>query len=163
MDLSYLENRPYAPGRSDCFTVVRDFYREVMGLELRAYAAPEDWPLHAGFDLITQGLDYEGFQRVNAGLGQCRFGFVLAMDLYQLGNLNHLAVYVGQNRILHQSRNGISTIEDYSPAYRRMTRGMYRPPRYEQWCESRSGLLLETLPAYQQQRLLKTREELQHD
>lgn len=160
MDLAYLCDRPYEPGIQDCFTLVRDFYDDVMGVALRPYAAPDDWALHQGLDLISRGLEAEGFTRINAGLGQCRFGYVLVMDLYQLGNLNHVAVYVGRNQILHQARNGRSQVEELSPLYRRMARGMYRPPRYEQWCESRSGLLLETLPAYQQQRLLQSAREV---
>ncbi|WMC09502.1 NlpC/P60 family protein [Oceanimonas pelagia] len=158
MDLSYLEGRPYDPGRQHCLTLVAEFYREVMGLNPRNYANPEGWPLQPDFDLIAEGLEAEGFELINGGLNSCRFGYLLALDIYHVGRINHLAVYVGQNKVLHQSRNRVSVIEEISPVMRRLVRGMYRPPNYEQWCESRSSLLLETLPLYQQQRLVKAQE-----
>lgn len=159
MDLTYLEGRPFIPGRQHCLTVVTDFYDEVMGLKIRRYACPEDWPYHAGFDLLMEGVLAEGFEPVSGGLNTCRFGYLLVMDMYHLGSPNHLAVYVGDNKILHQAHNGESAIETIRPALRRLMRGMYQPPNYERWCESRSGLLLETLPLYQQHRLLKLQEQ----
>lgn len=122
-----LLNRPYVEGKDDCYGLVRDYYRMNYGFELPNYARPGDFA-HAGLDLITGNLLEEGFRIVEVPLSNLDVGDGLLMQINGSPLVNHVAVYVGNNMILHHLYQGVSKEEDYSLRWKSRTVTVVRHP-----------------------------------
>jgi len=96
-----LLGRPYIRGYWDCYTAVRDWYRE-HGVQLRYYFPPED-DAYFNFDLIEKNYANEGFYEIPLNKAQ-------PGDCYCFGTLKgtvivHCAVYIGDNTVFQHARN----------------------------------------------------------
>lgn len=100
--------RPFVWGKSDCFTLAQDIYRENYGIELTNYARYEGWE-YDGNDWFTEYFEREGFRSVpyTNVYKEVREGDVLLMAIYNTsqgrgsGVANHCAVYVGNGLMAH--------------------------------------------------------------
>lgn len=112
--------RPFKFGITDCYTMVRDFYKKEFGIELRNYARYdkfwEDESLYAKF-----------FQKE---------GFKLVDDSFELGDIIfvalgasvacHAAIWIGNGKILHHVQNRLSAIDRYDTIWKNWTVGVVR-------------------------------------
>ena len=101
-----LEGRPFVFGVDDCYSLVRDWYREALGLVL------PDFVRRPGFwrDGETPHLDHlqkAGFELV---VGDLRVGDVILMRI-KSQTPNHCAVYLGRDQILHHLPGRLSRRE----------------------------------------------------
>jgi cell wall-associated NlpC family hydrolase len=107
-DVPYV-GRPYIPNVHDCYTLAQDYYRREFGLVLGSYENIEDWWLK-GENFLADYYEKEGFERVS---GEPATGDAM---LIQSGAKvpNHVAIYVGDDRILHHSRSRLSKHDTYA-------------------------------------------------
>lgn len=113
-----LLGREFVWGVQDCWSLARQWYAEAWFLELR------DWPrptLQADFDASpTFDCSWQETGFVEVDRDDIQFGDLLLMSLLSPG-LNHCAVYVGQQMILHHVPGRLSTKDIYGGYYQKNT------------------------------------------
>lgn len=92
-----LEGRQFIHGVNDCYSVVRDWFRQERGIDLPNYPRQIDW-WDNGQDLYSENFAKAGFVEIPASqatVGDCA--------LFQVKSpvINHAAVITGPNTILH--------------------------------------------------------------
>lgn len=120
------EGRPFVYGVSDCMTLVCDYYRHELGIDIvegerRHWGW---WTARADGSALIDWWDRQGFIRVDSP----RQGDVILMSL--LTDVpNHAAIYVGDSRILHHpSAGNLSRVEMYGHYWRSRTHSILRHP-----------------------------------
>lgn len=92
-----LIGRPFVHGVTDCWSLVRDFYKQEYNIHLRDYEREDEWWMK-GQDMYIENLDEEGFIEITRE--QLQIGDVLFMQL-ESPVTNHAAVLVDDGIILH--------------------------------------------------------------
>ena len=115
--VSELLGRPFVYGVHDCYSLVLDYYRKELGITLKHY--PRDdrfgwWK--AGQDLYTERCAACGFVVVD----EPGAGDVVLMQV-ESPVANHLAVYLGDNLILHHLVNQLSRRDVYGGYWQKHT------------------------------------------
>jgi proteasome lid subunit RPN8/RPN11 len=105
-----LIGRDFVFGIYDCENLISDYYLQERGIELPKYPRSSDelvWD-KAGWDWIDKEYERAGFVEVK----QPEIGDVIAMSIgaNALG-INHLAVYLGDDKFIHQLSGRKSNIE----------------------------------------------------
>ncbi len=91
--------RPFRHGVSDCYELIRDFYKEVHGISLMN--VPRDWEWwHKGGDLYSLGFEKAGFHEVS--LEEVLPGDVFLASVAS-DKTNHGGIYLGNGLILHHT------------------------------------------------------------
>lgn len=112
--------RHFRFGITDCYTIVRDFYKNEFGITLRNYARYdkfwEDESLYLKF------FKNEDFFLVEDEL---QFGDLILVAL-GASVACHAAVYIGNGKILHHVQNRLSTIDNYRGLWKNMTVAVIR-------------------------------------
>lgn len=119
-----LSGRPFIWGEADCFSVVRDYYRQKRGVYLGDYDRDETFE-HAAESAIVQHIAAEGFSYVP------KDGVILVDDVLLFRTPgssypHHLAVVVGPNQILHHRRQQLSGVDALDGAWLRRLAGVLR-------------------------------------
>ncbi|MDR1351493.1 MAG: C40 family peptidase [Zoogloeaceae bacterium] len=119
-----LIGRQFHHGVLDCFTLVRDYYRE-LGIELPDVKHEDDWWLH-GKDLYRDHLELAGF--VVIGDGNCRDMRIHDGLLLQVSSPvpNHAAVLVEGGQILQHCQGRLSSRNVYGGYWRDHTTHVLR-------------------------------------
>jgi cell wall-associated NlpC family hydrolase len=95
---SPLEGRRFSHGASDCYGLIRDYYRMVLGISLRDYPRDFEW-WNKNEDLYSQNFAREGFFEISEN--ELKEHDCILFK-YHSPVVNHAAVYVGDGDILHQ-------------------------------------------------------------
>ena len=112
-ETSYI-GRTYIFGVRDCFTLARDFYRKEFGIDVsftpEGYPEFSDWQ-YRGLSLLSDNYEKAGFRKlINE---EPVYGDIF---LIQIGSANipdHVAVYLGNDKILHHCSSRLSTVDIY--------------------------------------------------
>lgn len=112
-----LVGRPYCYGVLDCYTLVVDYYRRELGIELPHFDEPFGW-WERGEPVFESHLDEAGFVIVE---GPPRQHDALLLDFGAKGNATHCAVYLGDDLILHHCVNRLSSRDVYGRLYQQQT------------------------------------------
>ena len=128
MKLKYenLLNKPFEPNEEDCFTMVMDFYDQNFGIKIPNFARPNNWNADE-LDLIKMMYPKAGFKIADDDFNELRPADVLAISVSST-NANHLAVYIGDNEIIHHTFGTNSTKETLRPFWRMSTLYILRHP-----------------------------------
>ncbi len=124
--------RPFVSGLFDCGVLVKDYYKYELNINFQDF----DFPGRNSKDLITyiknNNLDYSNLLE-NFIISQGGFKVkepkkhdVLLIQLTYPDFPLHLAVYLGDDKILHHIGHQNSRIEYYNTYYRKMTKGIFR-------------------------------------
>lgn len=110
-----LIGRTFAHAVLDCYSLIRDYYRQELGIELMDFKRREEWWLK-GDNLYLQGFGEAGFIEADP----MREHDVLLM---QIGSpvINHAAIYIGNNQILQHCAGRLSSRDVYGGGWRRAT------------------------------------------
>lgn len=118
-----LIGRPWAHGTDhDCYGLIRAWYRQERGIELPRY--PHDWHWwETGDDLYLKHYADAGFEAVRDGTLQV--GDVILMQI-QARQINHGAIYLGDDRILHHLYGRLSGVDVWGGYWRERARLVVR-------------------------------------
>jgi proteasome lid subunit RPN8/RPN11 len=114
-----LIGREWVWGVSDCWTLVRDWYKEEMGLELPDWERPASLLEFHGAPMFERCFADAGFE--DHGINEPEHGDLIFMQLNGSPGLNHVAVYVGEQRILHHLRGRLSSRDIWGGYYQKNT------------------------------------------
>lgn len=122
-----LVGREWAWGSHDCYGLIRDGFRTYTGIELPDYR--RDWLFwRRGEDIITSRISANGFHQLPLGSPprHCDiFGLSINSDV-----INHLALFLEPDRILHQLYRQLSVRELYAGPWVENTRLHLRHERF---------------------------------
>ena len=117
-----LLGRPFVWGVFDCFTLVRDYYRETFGILIDDFGG---YPSNAeldGMDLYRTRFEAAGFVEVPTPSEHD----VLLLQLPPAQDASHAAIYLQDETILHHLRGRLSMRQPYGSAWREATRKILR-------------------------------------
>ena len=118
-----LLGRPWVWGVTDCWSLVRDWYKQEKNIILRDWdrpTTPEEFLKNPMFQLSAEDT---GFRMLSA-TEKLEVGDLLFMSIMSSG-LNHVAIYLGDN-VLHHLTDRLSCREPYSEWLFKCTGGRYR-------------------------------------
>lgn len=116
--------RQFNLGKTDCYTLVRDYYLREFEIELPNVARPNDFWDH-GLDLYSKHYAKAGFTLLDVMPHEWKRGDVVLMAIMS-SIPNHAAVIVEPGKILHHLYGRLSMIEPYRGIWRNTTTGVYR-------------------------------------
>jgi cell wall-associated NlpC family hydrolase len=127
MELKYenLLGKPWKINEVDCFSMVRDFFKQNFDIDIENIARPNNWDADV-LDLITLSYPRSGFEIMH-NWDDLRPADVLC-TAFNSSNPNHFVIYVGDNKIIHHRFGMNSTEETYRPAWRAVTGYVLRHP-----------------------------------
>ena len=106
-------------GVSDCWTLVRDWYQEERGIELRDWDRPRDNMAFDANPMFERCFEETGFY--DAETNQPQEGDLVFMRLGDSPGLNHVGVYVGEQRLLHHVKGRLSSRDIWGGYYQKNT------------------------------------------
>ena len=120
-ELNEYVGREFEIGATDCFTLLKDFYKNELNISIRNYFRDEDWKKNLP-DLFDKYFEKENFKEVKNLKKHDTLLFKTSKDDFS----SHCAVYLGNQLMLHQPRNMISRIDEYDERYKRITNKIIR-------------------------------------
>lgn len=109
-DIDYI-NKKFEIGMSDCYSLVRDYYREEFGIKLRNYYRDRSWFI--GEKNLFDELFLEcGFKKVDSLKPNDCILFKIKNKKYS----DHIGIYIDNNTFLHHPIKGnseIKKLDDY--------------------------------------------------
>jgi len=111
-----LEGRSYTHGILDCYSLIRDYYKQTLNIELEDYDRPQIW-WERGHNLYLDNYEKAGFIKIPVEEIQ-----VHDMMLFQHDSVvpNHGGVYLGDNWFLHHLPRRLSSRDVYTGYWRKM-------------------------------------------
>lgn len=117
-EMAYL-GRPYVFGVMDCYTLVRDYYKREFNLHLGEGPRIEFWWRDGkNKDLLKNGAKGQGFIPL---IGQEPEVGDLFLISTEGGDANHVALYIGNDTILHHCYGRLSKRDVYAGYWRKHT------------------------------------------
>lgn len=113
--------RKWKIGKTDCFTLIKDFYKNELNINLSEYHRDENYLSYLE-ELFDKHYEKEGFKKTD---GLRKYDCILFRKKEGLPS-NHIAVYLGNGLILHQPSKSFSRVEDYTKRHRLMTNYIIR-------------------------------------
>tara|TARA_R110000772_G_scaffold249530_3_gene364026 strand:- start:10549 stop:11265 length:717 start_codon:yes stop_codon:yes gene_type:complete len=99
------EGREFEFGKGDCFSLVRDFYKNEFNIVINDYERSLSW-LNKNSNIFESKYKTEGFKVVKAP----KHGDIIMLSYYG-DKTTHLGIYMERNLILHHPRGRLSIIE----------------------------------------------------
>lgn len=108
-----LVGRVFSHGVLDCYSIIRDWYRQERGIELMDFQRSDGW-WNRGENLYLANFGRAGFK-------VCDDLHVGAVLLMQIGGPvpNHAAVYLGDDQILHHVQGRLSSRDIWGGYWRK--------------------------------------------
>ena len=110
-----LIGREFTHGVLDCYALVRDWYKVEMNLDLPDFVREDGWWIK-GQNLYLDNFAKAGFVETD----KLEYGVGLLMQINS-PVVNHAAVYIGENQIIHHMFNRLSSRDVYGGMYRKNT------------------------------------------
>ena len=149
--------RPFVIGKTDCYSLIRDFYRDAFDIEMRNYARPVDYHL-INESMYDKWASAEGFEPYVGGYADIQYGDVFMMNL-DAEFVNHVGVYIGQGDMLHHYWGRLSEICKFGGVWMTYTMGIMRHRDLKDFkLPDKSIDALEVLPPHVRHRINATRE-----
>ena len=118
-----LIGRQWVWGVTDCWSLVRDYYKEQHNIQLLDYERPTTPQDFLDNPLFEQYAERTGFRQLNKD-EKLQKGDVLLMSILH-PTLNHVAIFLG-DEILHHLADRLSTREPYNEWLLKCTGKRYR-------------------------------------
>ena len=118
-----LKGRPWVWGVTDCWSLVRDFYKEEKGIELLDYERPVTPQEFNDAPLFERYAERTGFKELDPN-ETLKNGDILLMSI-MYNTLNHVAIFLDGD-VLHHLTDRLSCKEPYSAWLQKCTGKRYR-------------------------------------
>lgn len=115
-----LLGRKFVHGVVDCFSIIRDYYSQNLGIALPDFPREDNWWLK-GQDLYRQHAEEAGFVPVTDLKPHDMIVMQRASPVP-----NHGAVYIGDNKIIQHCYKRLSSRDVYGGYWRSITSNVYR-------------------------------------
>ena len=112
--------REYSFGENDCYSLVRDYYREKLDINLATTIFEDDW-WEKGFNYFDDLFEPFGFEKVDTLQENDVIVFRMMAQVP-----NHCGVYLGEDLFLHHAVNRLSCRESINSVWRKYIVGYYR-------------------------------------
>lgn len=117
-----LVGRQFAHGVLDCYTLIRDYYKRELSIDLQDFVRTDDW-WNKGEDLYMQQFADAGFTPIK-GAVQKHDGIIMQI---RSPVPNHAGVFIGEpDRLLHHMYGRLSTRDVYGGYFQEVTRVIVR-------------------------------------
>lgn len=114
-----LVGRVHCWGTLDCWTIIRDWYKREREIDLiNLPRAPNFWL--RGENILGDNYKRAGFVDVDDG-DELETGDVILMQTGDSPFPNHVALYIGEDQILHHAENRLSSRDVYGGWYKKHT------------------------------------------
>lgn len=128
--MGYLE-RPYVLGVFDCWTLVRDYYKREYDISLGDYPRiGEFW--RKGYNFFGENWHKEGFVQLIDEEPRKGDLFLIQTESYDVPN--HIAIYIGDDMILHHCHGRLSRRDIYGGYWSKHTTHHLR---WKDFCDAR--------------------------
>ena len=111
--------RYFRHGVTDCYALIRDYYRVRLGITLLDFPREWEWWLEDGKDLYSEGFAKTGFQQIPTSLAKPGDVFLASIGTGAMRKqvTNHGGIYLGGNgcKILHHL-SGMKPVDYERPA-----------------------------------------------
>lgn len=118
-----LIGRVFDHGVVDCYTLIRDYYKLKLEIELPDFDREDKWWEKEDQNLYVDNFEKAGFVAVPTA--SVRQHDVILMQ-WAIGKPHHASIYLGQDRIMHHVGGQLSRDEFYGELWRRCTRIVVR-------------------------------------
>jgi|TARA_Y100001973_G_scaffold106316_1_gene183452 proteasome lid subunit RPN8/RPN11 len=118
-----LKGRPWVWGVTDCWSLVRDFYKEEKNIELLDYERPVTPQEFNDVPLFERYAERTGFKELDPN-ETLKNGDILLMSI-MYNTLNHVAIFLDGD-VLHHLTDRLSCKEPYSAWLQKCTGKRYR-------------------------------------
>lgn len=128
----HLIGKPFSMGHNDCYSMLRNMYKDNLDIELTNYARPNDWWLEEGQNLYVDRYKQEGFFLLEepdlADLQPLDVMLIAIPDPRNLSKTvtNHCAIYLGEGTVIHHRLGTLSSIAPYRGVLRNLTTHIIR-------------------------------------
>ncbi|ARH11769.1 peptidase P60 [Vibrio phage VaK] len=125
-----LIGRQFVHGIWDCYTMVRDYYKQELGIEIPDYQRADCW-WEGEQELYLDNFESAGFTQVCGSAPEdlkkfdFKIGDVVLMQI-RSKRVNHAAVYLGDGYMIHHLYGRLSTKEVLGGYWLRSTRAIVR-------------------------------------
>jgi proteasome lid subunit RPN8/RPN11 len=121
-----LVGRMFEHGVLDCYTLIQDWYKQELGIDLPHFDRVDKWWDDGASDLYTQNFAKCGFERIEAGCN-LQVGDIILIQIRSKNNTpNHGAVYLGDGKMLHHPYGRLSCVDVYGGMWMQYTRFVVR-------------------------------------
>ncbi len=120
---SGLYGRTWIWGKQDCLSLIWDYFEEKLNLKLKDWPRPRDLKAFAQKPYFQKVLTESGFRKVD--INNIQPNDILVMEGI-FNKLNHVALYLGDQTILHHTLKKLSCRETYDLEYIKLTKEVYR-------------------------------------
>lgn len=128
-----LIGRPFVHGLLDCYAIIKDFYDYMFDINLPNQHRQDYW-WKKGENLYDENFKQAGFYEIS--MDELEPGDALMMQI-EVDVVNHAAIYLGNNEILHHSINRLSKKEVLAGYWLKNTR---RAVRHHDRCDFKRDL-----------------------
>lgn len=115
-----LIGREFSHGVLDCYSLIRDYYKQELNIELENYFRADKW-WEKGQNLYLSNADTGGFIQVN----EPKLHDVLLMQVASKVP-NHAVIWLGDGNILHHQTGRLSSKDVYGGWYQKITTHIFR-------------------------------------
>jgi proteasome lid subunit RPN8/RPN11 len=119
-----LIGRSFIWGKHDCWSIISDWYLETKNIKLMKWKRPKTLKEFTKNPEFEEALPLGGFVKQKT-FNDIKEGDVLLFESVT-GNLDHVAVYIGDNMILNHCIKTLSCRELFDLRYQQALRGVYR-------------------------------------
>ncbi|VTR60927.1 NlpC/P60 family [Serratia fonticola] len=109
--------RSWLLGHADCWSLIRDYYRQEHGIALNDYSVEHEWWIDGKTRLYDDHWYEEGFREYQ---GPMRVGDMIMMQV-SAPVTNHAGVYLGDGMMLHHLFGQLSQRYPYSGYFQERT------------------------------------------
>lgn len=118
--------RYFQLGKYDCFSLIEDFYKKEKKIEFKYDKTFYSQSLE-NMNIENEMLKfYESNGLKQVSITEIKPHDILLMDTFSFNKAKHFAIYLGDNKILHQPLFGFSKIDNYCNFYKRRTSYAFR-------------------------------------
>ena len=119
-----LIGRSFIWGVHDCWSIIHDWYKETKNIDLKIWERPKRIKDFIASPMFEKGLPITGFKKQET-LDDIQKDDVLLFQSIT-GNLDHVAVYIGDMMILNHNIKSLSCRELFDLKYQQSLKGVYR-------------------------------------